>query len=182
MSTLYERRVEQEWRLLQELANLNPELIQDCLRCKESGIEVFRFTLRHTQALVERDGELQVIDEHRVSIYFPRFFPSVPMEASLARPVFHPNVHPEAGFVCLWNNFSSRDTVAQGVRQLQRVISWDLCNDAADDLMQPEALEWHKRKAWASDCHELPLEYLRPRDTFFNSLPGSGGETRKRLL
>lgn len=145
MSSLYERRVEQEWRLLQGLAQLNPELIQDCARDKESGIEVFRFTLRQTQALVEQDSELQVIDEHRVSIHFPRFFPSVPMEASLARPVFHPNVHPETGFVCLWNRTSSRQTVGNAITQLQRVITWELFNETAEHVMQPDGLAWLSR-------------------------------------
>ena len=140
MSTLYERRVKQEWRLLKELAELNPEIIQECSRSDAEGIQVFAFTLRHTQALVEQGEELLVIDEHRVSIHLPRFFPSVPMEVSLARPVFHPNVHPESGFVCLWDRFSSAKTVAEAITQLQRVITWELFSEEAEHVMQTRAL------------------------------------------
>jgi Ubiquitin-conjugating enzyme len=140
MSTLYERRVEQEWRLLQALKQLNPEFICDCARCEEGGIEVFHFTLRQTQALIEQGEELQIIDEHRVRVHFPRFFPTVPVEVSLHLPVFHPNVHPETGFVCLWDRSSPENTMSEAIVQLQRVVTWELCNKTPTHVMQPRTL------------------------------------------
>jgi ubiquitin-protein ligase len=147
MSTLYQRRVEQEWRILQELAKTNPDLLQGCRRRAESGGERFQFTLRKTQAFLEQGGELVIIDKHHARIFFPRFFPALPLELSLESPVFHPNVHPETGFVCLWNRSSPGDTIAGAIAQLQRVITWELFNETADHLMQPKALEWYRERS-----------------------------------
>ncbi|HLW86645.1 MAG TPA: hypothetical protein VKR60_15615 [Candidatus Sulfotelmatobacter sp.] len=94
--------------------------------------------------MVKREPELSVQDCHDVTFHFPRFFPSVPIEASLAQAVFHPNVHPENGFVCLWDGFSPGDTVLEAAGQLQRVIGWQLVNERADHLMQPQALAWYR--------------------------------------
>ena len=126
MSTLYERRVEQEWRLLEAIAKGNPDLLENPTRCVEVDSALFRFRLQQTQALIQTPTGLHLQDLHDVVIYFPRFFPSVPIEASLLKPVFHPNVHPETGFVCLWNRFSPGDTVVEAITQLQRVITWEL--------------------------------------------------------
>jgi hypothetical protein len=156
MSTVHERRIEQEWKLLQALAEHNPELLQDCHREIEAGDPVFSLQLRRTQALIEEAGELRIREEHLVSIHFPRFFPAVPLEVSLLQPVFHPNVHPETGFVCLWNRFSPGDSVVEAVAQLQRVISWELVNEEPDHVMQPRSLEWYKDPARAI---ALPVPY-----------------------
>lgn len=155
MSTLYQRRVEQEWRILQGLAKTNPDLLQDCSRKAVSGGEQFQFTLRKTQSLVEKGGDLIIIDEHHVRMFFPRFFPAVALELSLESPVFHPNVHPETGFVCLWNRTSPGDTVAEAVAQLQRVVTWKLFNETTDHLMQPRALGWYRE---TSRILPLPLK------------------------
>jgi hypothetical protein len=149
MSALYERRVEQEWLLLQSLVEANQiegsqGLIDIRERITDPGDEVFDFNLHKTQALRETAGGLTIQDSHRVSVHFPRFFPSVPMEASLAEPVFHPNVHPENGFVCLWGRFLPADTIVEAVAQLQRILTWQLVNERPDHLMQPNALAWLK--------------------------------------
>lgn len=153
-SSVHKRRVEQEWKLLLALAAENPEVLQDCVREDKPDGTLFRFQLLQTQALVEEAGQLQILHEHTVTLRFPRFFPAVPIEASLARPVFHPNVHPETGFVCLWNRFSSGDTVIEAVRQLQKVISWQVHNETPDHVMQPEALTWQK----GAESAALPLK------------------------
>lgn len=153
-SSVHERRIEQEWKLLLALAAENPEILRDCVREDKADGTLFRFQLLQTQALVEEGGQLRVVDQHKITLRFPRFFPVVPTEASLAQPVFHPNVHPETGFVCLWNRFSSGDTVIEAVRQLQKVISWVLHNETPDHLMQSNALSW--RKGLASST--LPLK------------------------
>ena len=183
MSTVHQRRIEQEWKLLQALAEHNPELLQDCRRDIEAGDPVFSFQLRRTQALIEEAGQLRVQDDHRVNIHFPRFFPAVPLEVSLLRPVFHPNVHPETGFVCLWNRFSPGDSVIEAVAQLQRVISWELWNEEPDNVMQPKSLEWYRNpdKAIA-----LPVTYrsLRKPDGFGLARTYTGrleGVGRRRL-
>ncbi len=141
MSTgIRERRVANEWKLLEELAELNSSVVHIQGRCAEG----FRIVLGKTHGLAKpglaKPGVFLV--SHEAFIVFPRFFPSVPIEASLAVPVFHPNVHPVNGFVCLWNRFSSGDTVIEAVAQLQRVICWRVWNADGDHVMQPEALAW----------------------------------------
>ena len=156
MSTVYQRRVEQEWRLLQLLANTNPAIIESVRRAQEVRGAVFSFSLQRTRALVGSLGDFQFRDSHAVMLHFPEFFPSVPIEASLVSPVFHPNVHPENGFVCLWGRFTPGDTVREAVSQLQRVITWELLNEESDHLMQPAAIAWYKD---ALRDIELPLRY-----------------------
>jgi ubiquitin-protein ligase len=156
MSTLYQRRVEQEWELLKIVGEANPSIVQDIERNPKPGGEIFSFTLHKTPTLTGQPDNFQRPDSHKVSLSFPRFFPSTPIEASLAVPVFHPNVHPETGFVCLWNRFSPGDTVIEAISQLQQVISWELFNQETDHVMQPEALAWYKDPARAV---KLPLPY-----------------------
>jgi hypothetical protein len=157
MSTLYQRRVEQEWRLLEALAECNAEVLKDCTREREVDSAVFHFILDKTPALVETASQLRIREEHDVALHFPRFFPSVPIEARLLRPVFHPNVHPETGFVCLWNRFSPGDTVIEAVALLRRVVTWELWNEEADNLIQPAAVVWYREKN-----HSFTLPLSRP--------------------
>jgi ubiquitin-protein ligase len=142
MSTIYERRVEQEWRLLQSLAEANPGVVVVGEKWTSDSGEIFAFSLLKTGALIETPEGLTLEESHQVAIQFPRFYPSIPLEASLARPVFHPNVNPENGFVCLWNRLSAGDTVVEAVAQLQRVITFQLVNQESDHRMQPAALSW----------------------------------------
>lgn len=122
---LRNRRLENEWDLLGLLAQANPENLQVVGRNRETDGDWFQVILHQT---------------HAAGFRFPDLFPSVPIEAFLKQPVFHPNVHPETGFVCLWDRFSSSDTIAIAVRQLQRVIRWEVFNSNPDHVMQPEAL------------------------------------------
>ena len=156
MTTLYERRIEQEWEILLLLVKANPSVLQSSNRESEANLTIFSFVLLQTQSLSGRPNDLRIKDHYNVRLQFPKFFPSTPIEASLTQPVFHPNVHPETGFVCLWNRFSPGDTVMEAVSQLQRVIAWELVNEETDHLMQPEALVWYKDPARGM---ELPLPY-----------------------
>jgi hypothetical protein len=156
MSTVHQRRTGQEWKLLQALAEENPDRLRDCTCDAQADGVVFLFQLLRTPALVEEAGQLRIQDSHRVSLHLPRFFPAVPIEASLSRPVFHPNVHPETGFVCLWNRFSTGDTVVEAITQLQQVITWRLFNEESAHVMQPKSLEWYRDPARAIP---LPLSF-----------------------
>ncbi len=144
MPGLYQRRVEQEWRLLEALVEANPDVLGNAKRRSESGDEVFSLQLDQTTALMAESSGIGLETKHQAIVHFPRFFPSVPIEVSLLRPVFHPNVHPENGFVCLWDRFSSGDTVVEAMAQLQSVLTWKLWNEQSDNVMQPLALEWFK--------------------------------------
>jgi hypothetical protein len=142
-STLHQRRVEQEWRLLELLARANEQSIEDVRRREGASGETFELTLLKTRAIIETCGNREVVDKHSVAFHFRTLFPSIPIEANLSRPVFHPNVHPHNGFVCLWNRFSSGDTIIEAVVQLQRILTFQLVNDLADHVMQPKCLDWY---------------------------------------
>jgi ubiquitin-protein ligase len=149
---LREQRIENEWELLKRMAEANPCLLE----IQERRPSDFVLLLRETTAVTLANGEIQHCSVHQVRISFARFFPAMPIEAYLTRTVFHPNVHPDTGFVCLWGRFSLRDTVVEALCQLQRVITHSLTSESADHVMQPEALRWTEQERTAG---KLPLPY-----------------------
>jgi len=149
---LRQQRIENEWELLERMAEANPRL----LAIHEWRPSDFLLTLHETPAVARINNEAQICMDHEVRLSFARFFPTMPIEAYLTRAVFHPNVHPDTGFVCLWGRFSLRDTVVEALCQLQRVLSYSLLSESADHVMQPEALKWAHQELAAG---KLPLQY-----------------------
>ena len=149
---LRKQRIENEWTLLQRMAEANPSL----LAIHEQRPSDFLLMLHETPAVARVNNETQTCSDHEVRLSFARFFPTVPIEAYLCRPVFHPNVHPDTGFVCLWGRFSLRDTVVEALCQLQRVLTYSLLSESVDHVMQPEALKWAEQER---ACGKLPLKY-----------------------
>jgi ubiquitin-protein ligase len=149
---LRQQRIENEWALLQRMAEANPAL----LVIQERQPDEFQLTLRQTPAMTRLGDQIQVLADHQLRLAFSRFFPTVPIEGYLLRPVFHPNVHPDTGFVCLWGRFSLRDTVVEALCQLQRVLSCTLFSESADHVMQPEALRCARLERAAG---RLPLTF-----------------------
>src|SRR5262249_59417920 len=94
---LRQQRIENEWSLLQRMAEVNPSL----LAIQERRRDEFLLTLDKTSAVERVNEELRTYSRHELRLAFSRFFPAVPIEAYLLRPAFHPNVHPDTGFVCL---------------------------------------------------------------------------------
>lgn len=131
-----ERRLRNEWDLLQRLAAANP------LRLTDLAAEdlIFRFRLRGAPAVALEDMAATV-SVHAVRVQFPRFFPAVPMELFLDKPVLHPNIHPQSGFVCLWEKHRVGHTVATAVHKTIAMLGWRLWNSAPIHVMQPLALE-----------------------------------------
>lgn len=125
-----ERRIRQEWDWLRRAAELNPG---DLVLPGSHGEPV----LLPRTPCYSPDGT----PSHGIAVRFrfPRYYPSVPMEAYLDTPVLHPNVHPENGFVCLWDMRQEGASLVEAVLQLQRVVAWHLYNLSPDHLMQPEA-------------------------------------------
>ncbi|HTR36640.1 MAG TPA: hypothetical protein VMH80_12100 [Bryobacteraceae bacterium] len=145
------RRLDNEWAYLARLVVHNPGVLEAVRREKQPDAEVFHVALNRTSAL-SLGRPTVVLASHQVVFRYPEYYPSVPIEAFLATPVFHPNVHPETGFVCLWSRHSPGDTILEAVRQLQRVITWELKNSDAEHVMQRDALSWVPDVA-------LPLAY-----------------------
>lgn len=157
-STLYERRVDEEWNLLQKLAERNPGVVELVGRRRLADGDLFEVALHQTAGIVGWRGTEPVLERsHRVLLRFPRFFPAVPIEATLASPVFHPNVDPRSGFVCLWTRTSAGDTIMEALRRLQRIVAWAAVNNAAEHVMQPEAVRWGQDQAERARLDFTPL-------------------------
>lgn len=137
------RRIENEWVELTSRQEAHSDLE---LRARED--DRFRLVVRHMPALLKApvlDGRFQFDQEsHQLTMVFPRFYPAMPVEFYLDAPVFHPNVHPINGFVCLWNRHRIQTTCLQTLAQLQRVLAWQLVNADPEHLMQREALLWYQ--------------------------------------
>ena len=135
-----ERRLGSEWDLLRRLADRNPHRLVD-LAAEDL---TFRLRLLGTPGLpLKRDhitGEERAVSEHEVVLTFPRFFPAAPLELYLTTPMQHPNIHPETGFVCLWDRHRVSHTVEHALHKLVAMLGWMLYNRAAVHVMQPEAL------------------------------------------
>ena len=143
---------------------------------------ILTLTFSHTTGLVNTPAGLAPLTEHVADLHFPRFFPAIPIEAYLRRPVFHPNVDPANGFVCLWGRFSPGDTVITAALYLQQIIAWRAWNLSAEHVIQSDAAAWH---AGGAAGHSLPLpcrfllvpEELDGLDVY----PAHGIPVRRRL-
>jgi hypothetical protein len=153
-TSLYERRTEQEMRILECLVSSNPAVLEIVEDASEFDTRHVVLKLKSTLGLILTHGDITAIDVHAVILRFPKFFPAVPVEAYLDRPIFHPNVHPYTGFACIWSRHSISHTVVEAVGQLQRVITWTSVNQDLEHVMQPNALEWLQRPNRAM---KLPL-------------------------
>jgi len=166
---LYERRLQEEWKLLASLELLNPDMVKIDGRTAEGTGTTFSVTLRRSPSLIEVGTGLEPVDSHQVRFRFPPFYPAVHLEAFLDRPVFHPNVHPVNGFVCLWRDFSWDATILEAIEQLRRVISYQLVNPSSNHVMQPRALAWLRTGGassplpFSTEDIQKPQEFERER-------------------
>lgn len=135
---LRHQRIENEWTILGQMAAANSPRLEVKRRCQDQ----FVLILHETAAAIVEDGEIKLVSDHELCISFARFFPAMPLEVYLTRSVFHPNVHPTTGFVCLWGRFSQTDTVVEALCRLQRILTYSVFSESLDDVMQPAALAW----------------------------------------
>jgi ubiquitin-protein ligase len=142
MQTLHQRRVANELELLEQLAVRNPAILQLTGRAIDPDKSRIDFQLLASPGLISENGILRVSAAHAGEIRLPRFFPAVPIEIYLTLPVFHPNIDPDNGFVCLWREFSSDHTCLEAVRRLRAILAWKMMNPNPLQVIQPEAITW----------------------------------------
>lgn len=134
------RRLHAEWCTLQRLAAGNPGRLTGLA----ADDLTFSLTLRQTPALPLPRGadgcQGATPTTHSLRIVYPEFFPAGPMELYLEQAVYHPNVHPGTGFVCLWDRHRVSNTVEHALHKLVAILGWRLYNTRAEHIMQPEAL------------------------------------------
>lgn len=130
--TTRERRLRAEWVGLKELAALNPKRFSDLVWDDAT----MALHLHEVPALGRDDALLHT---HHLVFDFPMLFPALPMSLILQTPVQHPNVHPETGFVCLWESHRIGHTVEQALHKVVAMLSGELMNADPVHVMQPEA-------------------------------------------
>ena len=166
MTALFERRVASEWQLLRQLADENPGRIA---AMRNDGA-VFRFEL-HGPATDPADAAMHpgLVNTLSIHVEFPVHFPAVTMEMFLAVPVFHPNVHPETGFVCLWDRHRVSNTVEHALHRIVAMLAGTLRNTEPLHVMQPRAVEGKVQ------TRPMPLQGVR------YELPVAPSGRRRRL-
>ena len=155
-SSLRDRRLINEWKILEELGRTNQQIVEVLDHRSVADSDSFHIVLHNTSGMVRREGQRTILHSHPVAFRFARFFPALPIEAKLALPLFHPNVDSETGFVCLWNRFSAGDTIVEAIIQLQQIICWKQMNLQEEHVLQPEAVRWYNQ---AGHADTLPLDF-----------------------
>jgi Ubiquitin-conjugating enzyme len=168
MESIRARRIEGEWQILCSLAEHNPDVLHIRGRVRDAGIDYFEASLSNSGAIAVVPACLLSLTEYEVTLMFPAFFPAVPIQAYVRPPLLHPNIHPQTGFVCLFEHDSPADGVIEALTQLQAVVSWTLYNSNTDHLMQPAALEQYSSRS--------PLTFHKL------AIPEALLETRQRRL
>lgn len=137
--TASERRLQAEWDLLQTLALLNPGRI-DAIAASDRN---FHFALHQTPAYAGPIADpFRIRTKHTLRVFYPYAFPTVPLELYMEEPVWHPNIHPETGFICLWDRHRITNTVEHALHKVVAMMAGTLYNQNATHLMQPDALTW----------------------------------------
>ena len=173
MSTtvLLERRFAGEWELLKQLTACNPGRITH-VQADHAALSLHLHGPEAVAAGASFGPER--IHLHRVRVDYPVHFPAVPMELFLAIPILHPNVHPETGFVCLWERHRVSNTVEHALHKLTAMLAGELRNTSPLHVMQPAAIE----HAWHTTPMPLVGVAYDPGPSAF--MPGPG--TRRRRL
>jgi hypothetical protein len=155
-------RIEREWRLLERLAAANADQIELLDRRALPGDDVFRVRLYNSPGLQSAvDADLDIRDEHTIRLGFTRFYPDVPIECYIEEPLFHPNVRPETGFVCLWQDANPRDTAIQAIARAQAMAAYRMVNLGGPHQMNREAAAWYTEIGQPQDLVPLTWHALR---------------------
>jgi len=126
------RRMDAEWKILELLAAANARV----LRRIAHGENDFRVELEESPAWMGADEQRWIERKHTVRFVFPRYYPALPLEGYLERPVLHPNVDARNGFVCLWRDYRSAWMIVDAVVILRAVLCWGTVNEAPEHRMQ----------------------------------------------
>lgn len=141
-------RIEREWRLLNKLAAVNPHRLEVLNRKVTPAEESFFVRLLCSPGVEAAHQEtLATRAEHTMRLSFTRFFPDVPIECYALEPIFHPNIRPETGFVCLWQDANPRDCTIQAVARAQAMAAYRMVNLGSAHVMNRKAAEWYTEVA-----------------------------------
>jgi ubiquitin-protein ligase len=144
MLTSHQRRLGYEQDCLQQFMLESPNKLLGIQRIDDSKLLLSIAKMPALSSNPGEDWQANIAENHLVTLSFPRYYPAVPSEVFLAKPIFHPNVDPVNGFVCLWEKHRVANTVRNTLAKLAAVLAWRLMNTAAPHLMQLDALTWYQ--------------------------------------
>ena len=155
-------RIEREWKLLGRLVRANEGRLEVLERDSAPTEDVFRVRLHASPGLEHAKGDrMSTRDDHTLRLCFTRFYPDVPIECYVEEPLFHPNVKPETGFVCLWEEANPRDTSIQAVARAQAMAAYRMVNLGGAHQMNRDAADWYVKVAKPKALVPLSWEELR---------------------
>lgn len=155
-------RIAKEWNLLARLVQTNREYLEVLDRTTTPAEEVFVIRLHRSPGLEHAEGDqLATRDSHTIRLSFTRFYPDVPIECYIEEPLFHPNVKPETGFVCLWEEANPRDTAIQAIARAQAMAAYRMVNLGGAHQMNRAAAEWYVNVAQPRELVPLSWDELR---------------------
>lgn len=141
---LRNRRIDAEWHLLAALADANPVTFAAITRLEDE----FRIDMRQSPAWVGGRQERKIETAHMLRYVYPRYYPSLPLEGYFVRPIFHINVDPATGFVCLWQDYRPAQTIVDAILITRAIMVGKVANlDAAHRMQQEAALEYEESPA-----------------------------------
>jgi ubiquitin-protein ligase len=120
-----------------------PDRLHDIKRIHDRSFLLSVSKMPALAAQPDESWQASIEDTHEVTLSFPRYYPAAPSEVFLSKPVFHPNIDPVNGFVCLWDKHRVATTAREALAKLASVLAWRLMNADAPHLMQPDALAWY---------------------------------------
>jgi ubiquitin-protein ligase len=150
---LRNRRIDAEWQLLAALADANPMTFAAITRLEDE----FRIDMRQSPAWVGGRQERKIETAHRLRYVYPRYYPSLPLEGYFVRPIFHVNVDPATGFVCLWQDYRPAQTIVDAILITRAIMAGKVANlEAAHRMQQDAALEYEESLALPMMALMLP--------------------------
>lgn len=178
-------RIDHEWRLLGRLSRANPDHVEVVDRTAAPTEDVFHVRLLNSPGIEHAvDDQLGIRDTHSLRLSFTRFYPEVPIECYVDEPLFHPNVKPETGFVCLWQEANPRDTAIQAVARAQAMAAFRMINMGSAHQMNREAAEWFVTIGEPRKLVPLTWEDLRVYDVQEGQIvwlePGRGWSSKSK--
>lgn len=155
-------RIEKEWSLLGRFAKINSSQLEIVQHCVSPAEDVFLVRLHNSPGIESVKGE-QILtrDAHSIRLSYPRFYPEIPIECYIDDALFHPNVKPETGFMCLWEQANPRDTVIQAIARVQAMAAYRMVNTGEAHLMNREAARWYMTIGRPRDLVPLTWEELK---------------------
>lgn len=142
--SLRNRRIDEEWQLLAALADANPGAFAAITRSEDE----FQIDMRESPAWIGGRQKRIVETAHRLRYVYPRYYPSLPLEAFFVRPIFHVNVDFATGFVCLWQDYRPAQTIVNAILVTRAIMAGTAANlDSAHRMQHDAALAYERSQA-----------------------------------